>query len=385
MNRRQLTLVVSVLGFIIVAGWIIFFFFTKKPGAQPAPPARTPVASLVPTPQQSQAQNPQAQFVKLTDHRVADPQAGIQNVMYFDLTDQTANVMSLALNANQETKLSQTVFEGITDARWSPDRKKIILNSSEYDTRTFYSLDLEQNLQFDLPDFMRDPIWSPDGKLIAFYSWNPAAGQAFIATVKSDGTGEKTIIAPGLGENVRVLWPIQDTLLFYEKPTPLLPIPALFSYSFKTKQLTVIQLPTGESPVYGFEAIPSPDGTMLLMQFSAQNGNAISTYILKGTQMTQAPFSTLTHKCAWTQDSQSIYCAFPKQWNTGTAMLPFDYWRGIISTKDSFAKLNVKTGEFTTYAEQTPYDALSLSVSPDETFLTFINRADRALYKMRIK
>ena len=386
MNKRQLTILIAVLGTIIIAGWAIFFFFMKKPQEQIALPTTIPTTQQEPSSQPTPLQNtPQAQFVKLTDDQVADPVAGAQNVSYFDIKDQLIKVMSLALGANQETKLSQTVFENIVDARWAPNRQAILLVGEQYDQRTFFSIDVTQNLQYDLPDFMENPVWSPDSKQLAFYHWNASAHEAYIATVKADGTGEKKIIAPGLGDNVRILWPTQDTLIFYEKPMPLMPLTALFTYSLKTKQLNALTLPTGESSTYGFEAIASPDGNTLLGQFTTQTGNALSTYSIKGTQMTEIPFQTLVQKCAWTPDSQSVYCAFPKTWNIGSSMLPFDYWRGIISNNDSFARINITTGEFTTFAEATPYDAINMSVSPDETFLTFVNRNDLSLYKMRIK
>ncbi len=384
MNRRQLTIVISILVFVIVAGWIVFFFFMKKPTQQAQLPAATPSQTLQPA-QPTPSQLPQAQFVKLTDDLVADPEAGSQNVLFFDVKDQFLKVMSLALNANQVSQLSQTAFQGITDARWSPSRQAIILTSNQYDSLTYYSVDLTQNLQYNLPDYMQDPVWSPDSKQIAFYHWNPAAQEAWIATVKADGTQEKKIVAPGLGENVRVLWPTQNTLVFYEKPMPLMPLSVLFSYSFTTKQLTAVSVPTGESQPYGFEASPSSDGSMLLVQFTTQNGNTLSTYILKDGQLTSLPFATLVQKCAWAQDNSTVYCAFPQAWNPGSSMIPFDYWRGIITTNDSFGSVNIATGQFTTYATNTSYDATNLSVSSDQSFLTFINRNDLSLYKMRIK
>ena len=384
MNRRQLTIVIGALAFIVIAGWIVFFFFMKKPQQQATLPTLAP--SFAPqSPQPTVSQGPQAQFVKLTDDQVADPEAGAQNVVFFDIKDQLLKVMSLALNTNQTTQLSQTPFQNITDALWAPNHQAIILISNHYDTMTYYTVDLTQNLQYDLPDYMQDPAWSPDSKQIAFYHWNPVTHDAWIATVKADGTNEKKIIAPGLGENVQIAWPTQDTILFYEKPTPLMPMNALFSYSLKTKQLSAISLPTGESQPYGFDALPSPDGSMLLVQFTSSNGSVVSSYIAKGTQLTQLPFATLVQKCAWAQDNSTVYCAFPQTWNVGSSMLPFDYWRGIITTNDSFGSVNISNGQFTTYASNTPYDAANVSVSPDQTFLIFINRNDLSLYKMRIK
>ena len=384
MNRRQLTIVIGVLAFIIIAGWLVFFFFMKKPQQQVQLPTSVPSQapqSAQPTP----SQGPQAQFTKLTDDLVADPEAGNQNVVFFDVKDQFLKVMSLALNANQTTQLSQTAFDGITGAKWAPNHQAAILASNQYDSLTYYSVDLTQNLQYDLPDYMQDPVWSPDSKQIAFYHWNPSAHEAWIATVRADGTQEKKIVAPGLGENVRVLWPSQNTLIFYEKPMPLMPLSVLFSYSLNTKQLTAISVPTGESQPYGFEVLPSPDGSMLLVQFTTQNGNALSTYILKEGQLTSLPFATLVQKCAWAQDNATLWCAFPQTWTTGSSMIPFDYWRGVITTSDSFGSINIANGQFTTYAANTPYDATNLSVSPDQSFLVFINRNDLSLYKMRIK
>lgn len=137
---------------------------------------------------------------------------------------------------------------------------------------------------------------------------------------------------------------------------------------------------------YGFDALPSPDGKALLISLTADgSGRSLSNFVqnLETNKITELDLKTLVQKCAWSEDSEEIFCVYSDELKQA-GNLPFDYWMGKIRSHDSFAKLNLRTGEKKVYAEGTDFDALSLSVSPEKDFLLFVNQADQSLYRMKL-
>ena len=129
--------------------------------------------------------------------------------------------------------------------------------------------------------------------------------------------------------------------------------------------------------------LPSPKNGLSLFSFTDENGNAIVTYISQADSVMEPHMKTLVQKCVWSDSGENIYCAYSNAL-ANAPNLPFDYWKGKISSSDSFARFNVKTGEFKVYAENAGYDAIDLAISPDESFLVFVNRKDLSLYKMKL-
>ncbi len=69
------------------------------------------------------------------------------------------------------------------------------------------------------------------------------------------------------------------------------------------------------------------------------------------------------------------------------ATWPDDYYKGLITLKDDFYKINLETDEKTKILGSTiqfSYDAQDLFLSPKEDYLFFTNRSDGLLYSLKL-
>ena len=145
----------------------------------------------------------------------------------------------------------------------------------------------------------------------------------------------------------------------------------------------------------GMTALPSPDGKKVLIS-EVVNGSVLLS--LGGITRTEQDMvisesiplgiSSLSQKCVWTKDSLHAYCASFTQL-PASARMPDDWYQGVVSTNDSFWRIDAQTGEAELLGE--PYsgigrvfDATSLAISADDSALYFINKQDGILWGMRI-
>jgi hypothetical protein len=97
--------------------------------------------------------------------------------------------------------------------------------------------------------------------------------------------------------------------------------------------------------------------------------------------------STIPDKCVWSSDGVGVYCqtfSLPKN-----AVIPDDWYQGLVSLTGSFWKLNTQTDEIERLADPgidsaRQFDAYKLSLSADEKTLYFINKPDGQLWGMHI-
>ena len=156
-------------------------------------------------------------------------------------------------------------------------------------------------------------------------------------------------------------------------------------YNLKTKNLTTLSINLYDSMnLYGLEAVPSKNGNYLLLSATDSQNKNPELYVLDITnkKLLKMPFKSFVDKCTFTNGNKNIYCAYSNSFSNNNFSYPFDYYLGLIPSQDSFAKVNLETGEFTIFIENTPYDAYNLQISEDESFLIFINKYDGLLYKL---
>jgi len=389
MKKNTLIIIIFlVVAALIVAGWIIFFSSQEQApgtGLSPAPVlSQTPQISLSPSPTSFSAQ----QFEKITDHLVLNPVFASNTVSFFDKTDGFFKNVVPVLDIFKENKASEIVFENVFSVSFSPSRKVALVGFYQGQIiRKFAVFDIQQNLNYLLPDFVKEAVWSVDSvKLLVNHSL-PSRGEAYFSTINFDGTKEAKVLDLGLND-VKYFWPNQNLIIFYEKPSPGYPVDKIFSYDLKNKKISLINFSLRESyksGFYGFDLLPSPDGKAILFSLTDQAGANLRTFLqnLETSQIVELDFKTLVQKCAWTSDSAEIVCAYSDELKNAFS-LPFDYWMGKVKSNDSFVKFNLLTGEKKIYAEKTGFDALNFSLSAEKNFLLFTNQADQSLYRMRL-
>jgi len=402
MNKRKILLfVLAGLLLLIILGWVFFLFrggetsptdngtalptTTSRPGAsQPPRTTSTPVT-----------------FEKVSDKWILAPRIQDNTILGFDLADSKLKAYSLILKTSQEKPLSKTTFAGISAAAWSPTNTQVLFKyRDEKKRQTLLSIfDLRQSLNYALDGFTKEAAWSPDGTQLVIYKELPHKNSFYLATIKPDGSNEQKLIevrvsAPNL------LWTASDTLVFYSKPVPQQATEKVFTYSLKNKILAEMHIPIYRSSpaqgISGLTLLASPDGKRFLVTYSSDDNRALFSAVYDTEKeidpskeqtadlaLIKLPFSTLTSKCAWATNGENLYCAYFSSLPEGNYLWPFAYWMGKVSPQDSFARFNWKTGELKTYSENTPYDAEGLDLAKNESFLTFINRKDLNLYRLK--
>jgi len=401
-NKKNILFIIIGLSLIVIGGWIYFFFIknegeggpiviidTVSPSTQPT---QTP-----PSPQPTYTQGTQ-RFDLLSAESLLGPTVNTTSILFFDRTKGTFQSLLLSLGNKKATAISETKFEGnsIKYIEWSLDKTAVIIRHTDYNQTTIFSVyKIPQNLLYTLPDYVLAATWSPDGKKIAVYRVDRAKNRYLISTMDPDGSNVKELLNIHIS-NIELMWPSMDTLYFYDKPMQSKAIDGLFKYSFPTKQLgplNIFSLAFGEdnsSSFHGITLFPSPDGKIIFFSYTNLSGTSLLSGIVNPSAINEeaylidVPFSSLPQKCSWAKTGETIYCAYSDEFRNSNKVVPFDYWNGSLSTNDSFARFNWKTGELKVYAEKTGFDATDVSVSPDESFLIFINRKDMNLYKMKL-
>jgi hypothetical protein len=398
MNKKNIIAVIIILIIILGAGWGYVWYTTSQKGS-PTSPTPTPLPTTSPSPSTNKQKT-------LFETFFSGWPIGIkiqgQNILVFDKKDGSLKSLSLPINPKSETLLSESKFDNVQQVLWSPDATKVVLiylnNSGQTESSVF---DIKQNLTYSLPYYLRSFSWSPDSKKLVTHHYIPTKDESYLSTINPDGSGEKKIISAELS-NVNLAWTNTSTILFWSKPYPQLFTERIFSYDLNKKVLSDVPIPLYENNsrgAYALSVLPSFGGINLLLSYSNNDNTLLTSSLynseikeIKGgseenllKQLIELPFSSLPQKCAWAPNNESIYCAFSEELRqTKGKTLPFDYWNGGLSTNDSFARFNWKTGEFKVYAEKTEFDATEVSISPDESFLVFINRKDMNLYKMKL-
>lgn len=386
-NTLIIIVFVSVL-VLLVGGWI--FFFLRQKSADNVPATSLPQTSSLPA---AGGQSPQISvspqvFEKITNNLVLSPIFASKTAMFFDKTDGFFKTAVPVLDTFKENKLSETAFENVFSVLWSPDKKMALVGFYQNQIVKRYAVfNPQQNLTYLLPDFVKEAIWFQDSAKLLVNHSAPAKGELYFSSLNFDGTKETRILDLKLSD-FKYFPTNQGKIIFYEKPAPLSPTERVFVYDVKTKIISTVNFPireTYKNGFYGFDVLPSPDGKTILVSLTDQNGNNLTNFVqnLESGKVAELDLKTLVQKCVWSDDGEEIYCAYSNEL-AQAGNLPFDYWMGKVRSRDSFVRMNLRTGEKKIYAENTFFDALNLVLDSGKSFLLFVDQASQSLYRMRL-
>lgn len=135
-------------------------------------------------------------------------------------------------------------------------------------------------------------------------------------------------------------------------------------------------------PLRGLTILPSPDGTKVLMSYVTGRTLQFAVYDRSRLETVALPVSTMTEKCAWTSDSQSLYCGVPIALS-GT--LPDDWYQGVTRTSDRIWRIDMQDRVATliidpSEAGETDIDLESPALDPRSDVFTFRDKVTGALF-----
>jgi hypothetical protein len=135
-------------------------------------------------------------------------------------------------------------------------------------------------------------------------------------------------------------------------------------------------------PLPGMTTLVSPDGSIALVGSSSKKNTVLATYSLTTGARTPLDLTTLPEKCVW-QNNTVVFCAVPQGISDG--QYPDDWYQGNIVFKDSLWSIDTSKGSTANIISPTQsFDISKLIISPDGSYLYFINKIDGTLWSYRL-
>jgi hypothetical protein len=381
-NLKNLILGAGVAILVAVLGIVIYVFFLQR---GPSGLDKTQLIippKITPSPSPQIAREIEAGIFLLDSGWVSDISldASGTKVRYFDHISGQAKTS--AFDAARVESLSSVKFEDVLRVFWPRTKNQAIFEYTTADnSRAFTFYDFDRGSAKTFSSGVREIVWSPDSNKIAYHLVDDAKKINSIFISFPDGTKPSNISSLQT-RSISLFWSSTSTIFALEKPVLGSPN-TLFKIDAKTGAIKTLF-----GPVFGTQILPSPDGKLLLVATTDEDGTDLTSEIVDantGNVVTNLPAPTLGTKCAWAKNSEVIYCAFPSGISFAKIPdMPFRYWRGEVQGQDDFGKYNVKTGEFKKIKEATKFDTENLLVSPQENYLIFLNRLDNSLYSIKL-
>lgn len=225
--------------------------------------------------------------------------------------------------------------------------------------------------------------WSPDGGKIAVQTFNSETQTSTISISNADGTDLKDVFSTRLKDFV-LEWPTIDKLSLKTKPSGLSDGLVIMVNPENGNFLKVL------GNIFGLNIKWSPLGNALVYSSTTTDGKNPSLFLADQAGQTKKALglTTLVEKCSFSQDNHTLFCAVPQKTSTN-AVWPDDYYKGMTTTSDTFAKTDLEDGQtsalFSPDANDKTYDAIDLFLSPKEDYLFFTNRKDGLLYSLKLE
>jgi len=349
MSKKTFYIILITLVGILIVGGLVWYFFSK-----PSAPATTTDSAGFTLPGQETAAN----LAPISDGLVVSAHFVGNDVLFYDFSGQLWQLKSGELKS---TLTTQPMIENPIDIIWSSAEKNIIKTG--------------QGSFSGLKSGIKSVAFSPDAKKIVYYISDSGNNSLFISD--ADGKNQKTLYKNFQLRDIVLSWPKTNQITMTSRPSGLA---RGGLWSFDTSNLKLVKV-IGDLP--GLEAAFSPRGDEFIYSYVDQNGqNPILAVYRKGTSKKIENISTLIDKCAWSNDSISIYCAVPKSW-PDSAVLPDDYYKNAISTIDDIWKINTETGAKNIISENMG-NISNLAPSSDGSSLIFILKNSGFLYQLKL-
>jgi len=383
---KKILLIIIIVLIIILAGLLIYNFLIKKPSVEEYGAGEFPEAEegeFIPEQEEGLIPQPEQKIKAISQEAVISPTltADKKGVIYYSRANGT--IWQSNFDGSDLIQVSDSVLDNLVKVLWSTDKSKLISifqdnlgNISKY----FYSFSSDKALP--LNKYIQYITWSSDGGKIAYQYYNEFTDDNTISIANPDGSNYSIVLTTRMKDLI-VEWPKESELFLRERPSGLVQS-SLYSLNTLTRAFAEII-----SDVYGFSIRWSPDGNKILCSRTSSKGKNIEIFIAdrNGSNQKTANVSTLAEKCVWSQDPRMIFCAIPKNINKAN-ILPDDFYKGTFLGDDEFWKINVENGEKSEILDDSQmiekYDAIDLFLSPEESYLFFINKVNGLLYSIEL-
>lgn len=307
---------------------------------------------------------------------------GDNQLFYYSPGDKSLNYTSL--ETKETTTLVKNIPGTVKRILWSPTFIGAMLLIEENGDSLWYYVDFRGQAPRPLKKEMSRLSWNTLGDGIFYLFTDPATGERSLNISSFTGENWKRLTDLGTSDYFVSTIPQSSYVAFWTKPDGL-----------EAGRLESISL-TGEgrktlfSDRFGADYLWSPNSRSILVGSIEDKGS--NTPVLgildeNGQNYRNLLIPTLINKVTWSKDNQTIYYAIPNAFPEGT-VLPNDYFGKPIYTKDTFWKMNIKTGKRERLVPlkeiDQAFDATDIFLSPDETSLFFLDRSTNKLYSINL-
>ena len=383
---KKILIILIIILIIALAGLMIYNFFIKKPGPEKGEGTggfpEGEEGGYQPQEQEEFAPQPELRIKAISKKAVISPTltADKTGVIYYHTNGE---VWKSNFDGSNLSQVSSAVLDNLIKIIWSPDKNKVVsIFEDSVGNVSKYFYNYESGKAILLSKYINYIAWSSDSGQVAYQYQNDFTDENNISTSNPDGSKYAQIFKTRMKDLI-VEWPKGTEIFLREKPSGLVQS-SLYSLNTLTKSFTKVI-----ADIYGFSIKWSADGNKLLYSQTTANGKNIGIYTAgrSGSNQKSANVSTLAEKCVWAQDPRIIYCAIPKNIEDAN-ILPDDFYKGTFRSDDEFWKINIETGEKTKILDDSEitgiYDATDLLLSPQESYLMFVNKKNGLLYSIKL-
>ncbi len=287
------------------------------------------------------------------------------------------------IDGTGEQVLTNAKFENLYNVSWSPDREKIVLTFSQDKGMTknyhFFNLNMQEDIKYE--DRYQDVTMSYNGENIAYVFHDLANDEYNLSVAKPDLSSWRKIKEIDQ-EEIETKWFSNNDLAVYNTAT-----------AFKEGQLEIYNVGEGIdhytflSKRWGLNPLFSPDGKKVIYNDNETKNARFPVLweaeVNKKIEPKKLQIATLVEKCAWAQDSVSVFCGVPENYSNFFVQ-PDDYYNTKFVSKDSFYKINVDSGEQEKLADfsqfNKDYDVYQPLISGDQKSMYFTRKHDGKFY-----
>lgn len=310
------------------------------------------------------------------------PKIDGQDLFYYSLRDK--NLKRISLETRESSILVHNIPGTVKRLLWAPNFIGVLAQVEDTGSIRWNFIDFRDQSTTPLRGEMSRLSWNTLGDGIYYLYTDPATGEKSLNTATYYGSDWKKLIDLGKNDYFVASIPQSSQVAFWTRPDGL-----------EESRLESISL-TGENHKtlftgrYGADYLWSPNSRSILVGSTEGKGSHTPTIGLvdeNGGAYRDLFIPTLISKIVWSKDNQTLYYSLPNAFPTGT-ILPNDYFGKPILTKDTFWKMNIKTGKRERLVQlndiDQAFDATDLFLSLDETKLYFIDRATSKLYQVNL-
>ncbi len=375
LKHKKILIILAAVLTLTLAGLAVYYIFFKKTEGPSLP--REEISSLT----EELAPEAKERLIPITEEAVlaaslvgSNTATGTEKIIY---AAWDGSVNQINYNGQDKNKIGLAAVERIGEVKISPNGE---LLSFRYGLATGLNRYLIYNIASrslkTLPQNVMGVSFGPSSEILLL---TIGSGGAKIIQSSADLSKNKEITTSKIPDLV-LDWYNENSVALKTRPSGLAQ-GILYLLDLKTKKTKRVM-----GGVYGLTSNFSPSGKKVLISQTDADGFSLQAAAINLEKNTQRNLNlfTLPEKCAWSQDERVVFCSVIKADRAENYIMPDDYYkRRVRSNGEEVIRVNLETGQVQKIMANV-FDATNLFLSPDESYLFFINKIDGRLYRLTL-